>query len=336
MVGVTHAISIGVFDIITPEKDNPTFREVCDMLFSNPIAAAGTLDFHLLNQIAQSGVKKVEIQLPDERYTAEEVKEIIRLAGVEPVAFRMPNRLGLGTASFDLSEWTYWLETVAASFPGSGLSIICHGAPVPLGVIFEYLDARPTDFNALQDFKEAYVGTIIQQLKEIKVVADKLKLRLLIENAPMGSDRYFEPGQSMLYPALRTPRHLLQIVEEAEVGLLLDTAHARISSNVLTYMHRSRSLFAGATEKEIMSAPADWVEFCKQVKGKTGLIRLSYAVSWGDTPETKHIPFPSAAYSELIRFAEQLEDGNTPVILVAGNSEGLKHMLRSLHDLKKS
>jgi hypothetical protein len=255
------------------------------------------------------------------------------MADVEPIAFRMPASMGLGTASFRIEAWNGWLETLAEAGFGEGLFIICHGAPVPLGLIFEYLDARPTDFNALRDFKTEYVAAIADQLKRIRETADRLNFRLLIENAPMGSDQYFEPGQSLLYPALRTPRHLLQIAEEAGIGLLLDTAHARITSNALTYMHRSRSLFAGATEHEIMSAPSDWVEFCRQVKDQVELVRLSYAVSWGDTPETKHIPFPSSAYGELIRFAELTLEENVPVIL---GSPELERMLQTLQELKKS
>jgi hypothetical protein len=152
----------------------------------------------------------------------------------------------------------------------------------------------------------------------------------------MGEEAYFEPGRSLLYPALRTPRHLLSIAETTGAKICFDTANARITSNALTYMHRSRSLFAGATEQEILGATSTWINFYQQVKAQTGLICLSYAISWGDTSDANHIPFPDSAYSELIHFAEQVDE-QIPIVLAAKNDKnGFKAMLDSLHQLKKS
>ncbi|SEN04902.1 sugar phosphate isomerase/epimerase family protein [Lihuaxuella thermophila] len=306
------------------------------MLFSNPISATLSLDLHRLHQVRDTGITRVELQLPEDHYTAEEIKEIIDLTGITPVAFRMPKRLGMGTPSFSVDEWKYWLETVDSVLLSDQRQVVCHGATVPLGAIFEYLDQRPTDFNALHDFKTQYVERVISQIQQLEGTLKELGIQLLIENSPMGSDSYFEPGQSAIYPALRTPRHLLQIIEATDAKLCLDTAHARITSNVLTYMHRSRSMFAGATEKEILSSTKSWIDFYTQVKPHVSLIRLSYAVSWGDTPETAHIPFPASAYGELLTFAEQV-DNEVCITLAAGQThEQLTQMLNTLRDLKRS
>jgi sugar phosphate isomerase/epimerase len=305
------------------------------MLFANPIAATLPLDYHRLKQAADNGVSLIEIQLPAEPYSAAELKEIIQMARVTPIAFRVPEKMVLGTSSFQLDEWSRLQESLADVFTTDTRFVILHGATVPLGVIFEYLDARPTDFNALKDFKTEYVERIIDQLNQLAPLAQKWGIQLLIENAPMGSESYFEPGRAMIYPALRTPRHLLQIAEATDAKLLFDTAHARITSNVLTYMHRSRSMFAGATETEIRSAASSWVDFYQQVKESVGLVRLSYAISWGDTPETSHIPFPETAFTELISFAETVDE-NVPVTLgTLHRREHLSNMLETLHGLKK-
>lgn len=305
------------------------------MLFSNPISATLSLDLHRLHQARDAGLKLVELQLPEDHYTAEELKEIIQLSRITPIAFRMPKRLGLGTPSFSLDEWKYWLETLDSVLLSDKRQVVCHGATIPLGAIFEYLDQRPTDFNALHDFKTQYVERTISQIQQLEGTLKELGIQLLIENSPMGGDYYFEPGQSAIYPALRTPRHLLQIIEATEAKLCFDTAHARITSNVLTYMHRSRSIFAGATEKEILSSTKSWIDFYTQVKPHVSLVRLSYAASWGDTPETAHIPFPSTAYAELLTFAEQVED-EVFISLAGQTHEQLRQMLDTLRDLKRS
>ncbi|MBA4493167.1 TIM barrel protein [Paenactinomyces guangxiensis] len=306
------------------------------MLFSNPVSITSPLDLHRLHQIADEGINRVELQLPEDRYTATELSEMLKLGKVTPIAFRMPNYLGLGTSSFSVDEWKYWFETIDPVLDTEHRHIICHGAAVPLGAIFEYLDARPADFNALHDFKTQYVERMISQIQQLGKLAKDRGIQLLIENTPVGGHAYFEPGQSTIYPALRTPRHLLQIVEATEAKICFDTAHARITSNVLTYMHRSRSMFAAATEKEILSSTKTWIDFYKEIKPHVALIRLSYAISWGDTPQTCHIPFPSSAYEELISFAEQADD-QVPISIAAGRTKDeLKQMLQTLHDLKRS
>jgi len=306
------------------------------MLFTNLIAAQCPLNYHLLHQLSLDGLKQVEVMLMEDEYTTDELKEMFGLAKVTPIAFRMPPSLGLGTSSFSMQKCEAWLNTLAPVFQTDERHVIFHGSGIPLGMIFSYLDERPTDFNALTDFKADYVKTIIEQLEKIKEIAEPLGITLHLENAPMGSEAYFEPGQSKLYPALRTPRHLLNIAEETGIKLLFDTAHARITSNVLTYMHRSRSLFAGATEQEILSTPSSWIDYYKQVKPHVSIIRLSYAISWGDTPVTNHIPFPESAYAELIAFAETV-DPNTPIILPMGEGKGnIDQMMQTLKNLKRT
>lgn len=306
------------------------------MLFVNPISATTSLDLHQWHQVTGVGLTSLEIQLPDERYPAEEIRELTQIAGVTPIGFRAPKKMGLGTPSFSIDQWKYWLKTIHQVMGAKQTYLICHGATVPLGAFFEYLDARPTDFNALHDFKTQYVERMILQIQQLEKESFDMGIQLLVENLPMGGEIYFEPGQSTIYPALRTPRHLLQITDATTAKLCFDTANARITSNVLTYMHRSRSIFAGATEKEILSATKNWVDFYKQVKDHVALIRLSYAISWGDTPQTTHLPFPASAYGELLSFAEQVEEG-LPITLATGTQpEGLKQMLQTLHELKRS
>lgn len=303
------------------------------MLFSNPVAATSAPDLHHLHTIGKLGIHRVELNLTSDRFTTEELADLFQTSNTEPIAFRVPPYMGLGTRSFDLEDWRYWLETVAPLFPDGPKWVIGFGATVALGEIFEFLDERPYDFNALHDYKTQYVETMIHQLRRIEEVAKPLEIQLLIENAPMGGPLYFEPGRARIHPSLRTPHHLLQITQATDVKLCLDTAYARIASNVLTYMHRSRSLFAGATEKEILNAPRTWREFHSQIRDVVALVRLSYAVSWGDTPQTAHIPFPEDAHSELLDFAEEV-DAATPITL-AGKTSQLSTFLGELRQLKK-
>ncbi|OYD07681.1 hypothetical protein [Paludifilum halophilum] len=305
------------------------------MLFSNPLVAASTAELHELHQISNQDIKRTELQLPSTRYTREDLKDLFRTTDTAPVAFRAPEHLGLGKSRFSPEEWESWFHTVAPLFSGEPGYFVCHGATVALGEVFEFLDERPRDFNALHDYKTQYVENMIDQLRRLEEIAEPLGIQLLLENTPIGGDEYFEPGKERIHPALRTPRHLLRVAEATGTRVCFDTAHARITSNVFTYMHRSRSLFAAATEKEILNATRSWIQFYESIKDITGLVRLSYAVSWGDTPQTAHIPFPEAAYAELLDFAEQI-DPETPVILAGGNSEHrLKQMLETLRELKK-
>ncbi|MDR6225032.1 hypothetical protein [Desmospora profundinema] len=304
------------------------------MLFSNPITAQADAELHQMRQVRDQGIHDIELQLPSTRYSREELSDLFQITQTRPVAFRAPENMPLGKGPINLEDWEYWLETAALLFEESPHRyFICHGAAVTLGEVFDYLDARPRDFNALHDYKTRYVETIIDQLKQLEEKARSLDIRLLIENAPMGGTEYFEPGRDRIHPALRTPRHLLRIAEATGTGICLDTAHARITSHVLSYMHRSRSLFAAATEKEILNATRTWIQFYEQVSNRTSLVRLSFAISWGDTDTTHHVPFPEGAYPELLDFADQV-DPNLPIILPV-NKNQLKEMAEPLLRLKK-
>lgn len=304
------------------------------MLFQNPIAASCRFDLHQLHEIGQTEINYVEITLPEEKNRLDELKEMVKRSQVTPIAFRMPAPMGLGTNQFSLEKWKPYLENAAKFLGNANRFLIVHGACVPLGQIFEYLDAHPREFHALQDYKTDYVKTVTEQIQQLSPLAKELNLQFLLENAPIGSEAYFEPGRSMIYPALRTPHHLLQIAEKTGIKICFNSANARIATNVLTYMHRSRSMFGGATEKEILSSPSNWVLFYEQIKDNVGFIRLSYAVSWGDLPETTHIPFPESAYDELLFFAEIVNE-TLPISLAVRNIHALMKMLETLHSLKK-
>ena len=302
------------------------------MLFNHPIAVKCSCDYSCFHQTKAHDIRLVEIQLPEKPFNSEEFRDMTKTSRIQPIAFRMPLSMGLGTDEFNLTDWEKWLQLLDQCAGEEHRRLICFGAMIPLGIIFEYLDRHPTDFSALQDFKNQYVKKIVFQLEEIQNLCQPLGFELYLENAPMGGEHYFEPGRADLYPALRTPRHLTEIAEKTGIHLCFDTANACITSNVLTYMHRSRSLFAGATEQEITHATNNWVDFYKQIKNHVGLVRLSYAFSWGDTKTTHHIPFPPNAYKELIQFAELIHE-QTPIILPY---EHLEEMVQTLHQLKKS
>lgn len=308
--------------------------EARNMLLSNPLAISTDLDLYRLRRGLSFGINQMVIQLPNEIGTPQELQDILQIAQAKPIAYRAPQNLTLGNDEFSLSAWLEWFKVIHAA-TSSPVSLIVHGTKVALGTIFEYLDARPTDFYALQDFKTEYVQRITNQLQQLKDHADQHQIELLLENAAMGSEAYFEPGHSELYPALRTPNHLLQIVEATGVKLCFDTANARITSHLLTYMHRSRSMFAGATEKEILHAPHNWIEFYEKIQAHVSLIQLSYAVSWGDTKKTTHISFPSSAYGELLTFAEKVKP-ETPISIAVTHPEPhLRNLMDALHALKR-
>ncbi|MFC7440607.1 hypothetical protein [Laceyella putida] len=304
------------------------------MLFTNPIAIHCPVHFHDLHHVASIGCSQIELQLPGEAYSAAELMEMLQSTGLTPIAFRAPASLGLGSSHFPLEQWKHWLRLIG-QLNLEAPRLVCHAAPVPLGMIFEYMDERPMDFNSMQDMKSELVSRIVTQLHQLHELGKSANIQLLIENAPMGGEAYFEPGHSMLYPVLRTPRHLVHLAEQAPVRICFDTAYARIASNVLTYMHRSRSLFAGATEQEILNAPNDWLRFHEECRAEIGMVRLGYAISWGDTSTTCHIPFPESAYGELIHFAE-LVDPEVPIVLAVGGKEKLQQTLNTLHHLKRS
>ncbi|PTM59468.1 hypothetical protein [Desmospora activa] len=305
------------------------------MLFSNPLAARVEADPHQVSLVGKQGLQYVELQLPSTRHSfaTHELFNLLSFSQIEPIALRAPENMALGKVPLNLEDWEFWLETAAELYGDSPYRyFICHGAAVTLNEVFDYLDARPRDFNGLHDYKTQYVETVIQQLNTLENVAQALNIKLLIENAPMSGQEYFEPGQDWIHPALRTPRHLLQIAEATGTGICFDSANARITSHVLSYMHRSRSLFAAATEKEVLNATRTWIDFYRELKEHTALTRLSFAISWGDTPATHHIPFPEGAYPELLAFAQLLHP-ELPVILPTGNNK-LKEMMEPLMRLK--
>ncbi|MCS1350485.1 hypothetical protein [Mechercharimyces sp. CAU 1602] len=304
------------------------------MLFSNLLAATTPLHMHSLHHMHKHGLDHVVIQLPEERYEYAELEEIFAVTKTKPQAFRMPHSLGLGTHHFPLEDWKYWLTTTAPLLDQKSAGIIVHGSTVALGDIFAYLDKRPRQFHALHDYKTQYVERFIEQLLTLQQIAHPLGISLLVENAPMGGSYYFEPGNNAIHPALRTPRHLLRITEATKAKLCFHSAHARVTSHALSYMHRSRSLFGAATEKEILNASRTWIDFYEKVKEKTALVLLSYATSWGDTPETNRIPFPASTYPELLQFAEVVHE-QVPIALdLQGNDLYVKQMMDTLRQLK--
>ncbi|MBS7530119.1 hypothetical protein IC619_006360 [Hazenella sp. IB182353] len=305
------------------------------MLFSNPIASYVKLDFHHFHYASELDLNQVIIQLPDEKYSSDELVQLINSSAIRPIGYRMPLSMALGSKPTE-AEWKKWFACISPTFNDNHRFIILHGQQVALGSIFEYLDDHASDFNALHDFKTHYVENMITQLSQLQQLAKQYELTLLIENAAIGGMTYFEPGQAFIHPALRTPRHLIQIAEATGVKICFDTAHARITSHVLTYMHRSRSMFAGATEKEILNSTKNWIDFYHQIEDHIGLIQLSYAVSFGDTPTTTHIPFPQERYSEIIDFAECVNP-TIPIALHSGtHPQNLKQQLDMIHFLKKS
>lgn len=302
------------------------------MLLSNPLAISTDLDLYCLRQASQYGIRRIELQLSEETCTVREFKDLIHLAQATPIAYHAPLKLSLGTNEFSLDKWTPWFEVIGQE---ETQYLITQGAKVALGTIFEYLDAHPKDFHALQDFKTEYVERVTEQLIRLQEHASKYNIQLLLENAPMVGENYFEPGRSELYPALRTPNHLVQIANATGVKLCFNTANARSTSHVLSYMHRSRSIFAGATETEIQYAPRTWIEFYEKIKTHVGYIRLSYATSWGDTKETSYISFPPTAYNELLSFAEKVHPGTPITLQIRHVDSHLPTMLDTLHALKR-
>ncbi|SDW13900.1 hypothetical protein SAMN05444487_101371 [Marininema mesophilum] len=282
------------------------------MLFTNQMAIRYEPSSQSLS--SDPDFQWAEIPLPNTTSVWSTLHDHVQKTEIQPIAFRAPDRFGLGANFPKKEEWIHLFETIAPLFGGRYRFLICHGTTVTLDEVFAYLDARPRDFNALHDYKTNYVEQVIEQLQYLTILAKPYGIHMTIENAPMGGTTYFEPDKGYIHPALRTPRHLLRIVEATEVKLCFDTSYARITSNALSYMRRSRSLFAAATEKEILNAASDWNQFYSQVKSATSLIRLSSSLSWGDTPDTCHIPFTSSTEPELLKFSE-LVSPKTPIIL---------------------
>lgn len=311
------------------------------MLFKGRLGVLSSFDYHALRKIYDKGIKQVTLELVHVDYTADELRDMMKMTQVRPIAVRLPQVFHLGHRAVDMDSLTQLLDTLGSAFEDSRPFIILETKAVALGEIFEYFETKPGDFKALYDFKEVWVENIIHTCTQIKAVADQHHLPLLIENVPMGGPHYFEPGQAKIYPALRTPRHLLKIAEQTGIGLCFHTGNARISTNVLHYMKRSRSVFAAATEEEILTAPVDWLEFYEQIRDHVQLIHLCDSLSWGDTAGSNNIPFRSDHIPELLKFAEQLEEPIPPIVLHLRESDEdqqpslyLEQMLQTLTELK--
>lgn len=311
------------------------------MLFKNKLGALALLDFHALHHIHETGIQNVTLELTRQDDSAKEIKDMLGMNQLIPVAIRLPEAFKLGHEKIDLLVLGQLFDRLTAAFPNQKLSIILETPTVALGDIFDYFETKPGDFKALHDFKEVSVKHIIELCHDIKKLADPRGLNLLIENAPMGGQQFFEPGQERIYPVLRTPRHLIRIVEETGIHLCFHTGNARISSNALQYMKRSRSLFAAATEEEILSSPSDWIEFFKEIFPYVKLIHLSDSLSWGDTAHSNNIPFRQEHTHELLKFADILTDSLVPVILhlrqvnLESNDQSyLRQMIKALKGLK--
>ncbi|MCF6092794.1 sugar phosphate isomerase/epimerase [Microaerobacter geothermalis] len=309
------------------------------MLFNKPIATLVLPDIHEMKLAKESGLSSIVFQLDHGDYMADELKELIQFVHMNVDALRIPQDLALGLDDLNLKGLVQIIQLageICTSKPGM---VILHSHTVTLGEIFEYLEKHARDFQALQDFKDHWVNKIISQIRSLIPIAQKNQVILALENAPMGGMEYFESGHGYIHPALRTPRHLKSIVKETGIKLCFDTANARITTNALTYMKRSRSLFAGATENEILSSPSNWLDFYKEIKEDVAMILLSDSISWGDTATTSHIPFREDHFPELLSFAEMLE-GNIPIALSLNETgkpgEQLQKMMQILHQLKPS
>ncbi|SFS81923.1 hypothetical protein [Marininema halotolerans] len=281
------------------------------MLLTNPIG--GRFDPAIPSSNGNPHFHWAEFSLPESPDHWITFAEDLHKSQIKPMAFSAPLQFNLG-GHFHRDEWNQLFHTFSPLLTPEYPFLICRGTTVTLKELFTYLDDHPRDFHAFQDYKSHYVDRIINQLQDLVTMAKAYGIQVILENAPMGSPFYFEPGQGHIHPALRTPRHLRRIAKATGVKLCFDTAYARITSNALTYMNQSRSLFAGATEKEIQHAPADWNQFFSQVKSVTALIRLSSSLSWGDSPETCHIPFRPDTESELRTFLKQVS-ADTPILL---------------------
>lgn len=311
------------------------------MLFNNRVGALSPLDFHVLRQIHETGIQHVTLELARTDDSAKEIEDMLNMNKLIPIAVRLPAVFKLGYQKIDLVALGNLFDRLAIACRDQRLSIILETTTVALGDIFDYFETKPGDFKALHDFKEVSVKHIIELCHEIKKLAEIRGLNVLIENAPMGGKHYFELGQERIYPVLRTPRHLIKIATETGINLCFHTGNARISSNVLQYMKRSRSLFAAATEEEVLSSPSDWLEFFKEISPYVKQIHLSDSLSWGDTAHSNNIPFRQDHVHELLRFADLLKDPMIPVILhlrqenIEKTDETyFKQMIRTLKGLK--
>jgi hypothetical protein len=310
------------------------------MLFKNRVGALTPLDFHQLRKMSEADIKKVTLELSRFDYSAKELEEMLSINPLQPIAVRLPSIFHLGYQAIDFTSLEKLMDCLSTAFSGQKIAVILETTTVALGEIFDYFETKPGDFKALYDFKEVWVSHIIEACRKIKEMAEPKGLDLLIENAPMGGVHFFEPGHERIYPALRTPRHLLKICELTGVNLCFHTGNARISTNALQYMKRSRSVFAAATEEEILNSPSDWLDYYEQIAPHVKLIHLSDSLSWGDTLHSNHIPFRQEHIHELLKFANLISESDTPIILHLRqhesnkNEDYLTQMLTTLKQLR--
>ncbi len=275
------------------------------MIANNPIAVLLPYHFNQPGMIRQQGIHAAEIQLIDTDHRSEELKHHLEPLRLQVIAFRSPVPLGTGDVS-KITGLKNLVVEVGRMKPGRAPYLVLHPSPVSIHAVFAFLDERPGDFDALSDYKEKWLDQIVQEIYELKEAAAGSGVSLLLENAPIGSMYYFEPGEGKIFPGLRTPRDLLYIRDKTGIDLCFHTGFARISCNVLTYMKRSRSLFAGATEDEVMNASVDWVIFYEKIADRVKMIHLSDSISLGDTPLTRKVPFRKNTWFELERFVSLL------------------------------
>jgi hypothetical protein len=312
------------------------------MLFRNKLGALAPLDFHHLRKVKQEGLEFVTLELTHTDYTPQEISELLQLQQLEVIAVRLPETFQLGYQEVDTTAFSQLLDLVSSAFPQQEINLILVGKAVALGEIFDYFETKPGDFKALQDFKELWKQSMIDSIRKIKDLAEAKGISLLLENAPIGGLHYFEPGHERIYPILRTPHFLLEVVKEAGIGICFHTGNARVVCNVLQYMKRSRSIFAAATEDEILRSPVDWLDFYTQISPYTKLIHLTDSLSWGDTQATNNIPFRSEHIHELLKFSDMMQEEQTPIVLHVKHEQWgkpednyINQMLKVLRELKK-
>lgn len=288
------------------------FGGIC-LIVNNPIAVLLPYHFNHTGMIRQQGIHSAEIQLIDTNHHSEELKHHLDPLRLQVIAFRSPVPIGTTGDGDKINGIKKLIEEVGRTMSRLTPFFVLHTSPVSINEIFAFLDEHPGDFDALADYKEMWLDRIIHEIYELKDVSAQSGVTLLLENTPIGTMYYFEPGEGKIYPGLRTPHDLIKIHEKTGIDLCFHSGYARISCNVLTYMKRTRSLFAGATEEEVMNASVDWVIFYEKIADRVKLIHLSDSISLGDTPLTRKVPFRKNTWFELERFVSLLPS-SVPIV----------------------
>lgn len=287
------------------------------MLVSNELAVLFPYFAEEASLVRNQGIRKAEIRLDYIGYSGEELRDHLAQLPVEVIGLRVPDTEGLGARKLDLEGLKRLIREVGEALsphPAENRRMVIGTQPVAITDIFAYMDHHPNDFTALVEYKEEWLERAIEQASALKREADQAGLQLLLENAPICGMYFFEPGEGKIYPALRTPDDLLKTVEETGVGLCFHSGYARMASNLFTYMKRSRSLFAGATEAEVFAAPVNWILFYERVASHVRLVHLSDCIGLGDTLQTRHAPFRKRYWDELESFVSLLPH-SIPIVL---------------------